>query len=52
VIEKSSQQRAGSEIFFGENRSWEIGMTVDTKRDELIRTPGQFGWDGGFGTSM
>jgi CubicO group peptidase (beta-lactamase class C family) len=45
------QQRAGSEIFFGASRSWGFGMAVDTKRDELFRTPGRFGWDGGLGTS-
>jgi CubicO group peptidase (beta-lactamase class C family) len=45
------QQREGSEIFFGVNRSWGFGMAVETKRDELFRTPGRFGWDGGLGTS-
>jgi CubicO group peptidase (beta-lactamase class C family) len=45
------QQREGSEMFFGAHRSWGFGMAVDTKRDELFRTPGRFGWDGGFGTS-
>ncbi len=45
------QQLEGSEIFFGANRSWGFGMAVETKRDELFRTPGRFGWDGGFGTS-
>jgi CubicO group peptidase (beta-lactamase class C family) len=45
------QQREGSEIFLGANRSWGFGMAVDTKRDELFRTPGRFGWDGGLGTS-
>jgi hypothetical protein len=45
------QQREGSEIFFGTSRSWGFGMAVDTKRDELFRTPGRFGWDGGFSTS-
>jgi CubicO group peptidase (beta-lactamase class C family) len=45
------QQREGSEIFFGANRSWGFGMAVETKRDELFRTPGRFGWDGGLGTS-
>jgi CubicO group peptidase (beta-lactamase class C family) len=38
-------------MFFGAHRSWGFGMAVDTKRDELFRTPGRFGWDGGFGTS-
>jgi CubicO group peptidase (beta-lactamase class C family) len=45
------QQREGAEIFFSSNRSWGLGMAVETKRDHLFRTPGRFGWDGGFGTS-
>ena len=45
------QQREGAEIFFSSNRSWGFGMAVETKRDNLFRTPGRFGWDGGFGTS-
>ncbi len=45
------EQRAGSEIFFGSNRSWGFGMAVEIQRDEIFRTPGRFGWDGGTGTS-
>jgi CubicO group peptidase (beta-lactamase class C family) len=45
------EQRAGSEIFFGEHRSWGFGTAVEIKRDEIFRTPGRFGWDGGLGTS-
>ncbi len=45
------EQRIGAEIFFGTNRSWGFGMAVDTRRDEIFRTPGRFGWEGGFGTS-
>jgi CubicO group peptidase (beta-lactamase class C family) len=45
------EQRAGSEIFFGAHSSWAFGMAVDIRRDEIFRTPGRFGWDGGFGTS-
>ncbi len=45
------EQRAGSEIFFGAHGSWGFGMGVDIQRDEIFRTPGRFGWDGGFGTS-
>lgn len=44
-------QREGAEIFFGTNSSWGFGVAVATKRDEIYRTPGRFGWDGGFGTS-
>ncbi len=45
------EQRAGSEIFFGPYSSWGLGMAVDIQRNEIFRTPGRFGWDGGFGTS-
>ncbi|MBL6749746.1 MAG: beta-lactamase family protein [Nevskia sp.] len=45
------EQRAGSEVFFGNYRSWGFGMAVDIRRNEIYRTPGRFGWDGGFGTS-
>jgi CubicO group peptidase (beta-lactamase class C family) len=45
------EQRAGSEIFFGSNSSWGFGMAVDIRRDEIFRTPGRFGWNGGFGTT-
>ena len=44
-------QRLGSEIFFGNFGSWGLGMAVDIQRDQIYRTPGRFGWDGGFGTS-
>jgi CubicO group peptidase (beta-lactamase class C family) len=45
------EQRTGSEIFFGTHSSWGFGMAVDIRRDQTFRTPGRFGWDGGFGTS-
>ena len=45
------EHRAGSEIFFGEFRSWGLGMSVDIARREIYHTPGRFGWDGGMGTS-
>lgn len=45
------EQRAGSEIFFGNHRSWGFGMAVEIERNDIFRTPGRFGWDGGFGTS-
>ncbi|HEY1786396.1 MAG TPA: serine hydrolase domain-containing protein [Pirellulales bacterium] len=45
------EQRAGSEIFFGNYRSWGFGMAVEIHRNDLFRTPGRFGWDGGLGTS-
>jgi len=45
------EQRAGAEVFFGAHRSWGLGMAVETQRNEIFRTPGRFGWDGGCGTS-
>jgi CubicO group peptidase (beta-lactamase class C family) len=45
------EQREGSEIFFGSHSSWGFGMGVNIARDEIYRTPGRFGWDGGLGTS-
>lgn len=47
----TAEQRAGNEIFFGDYRSWGFGMAVETRRNEIYRTPGRFGWDGGLGTS-
>jgi CubicO group peptidase (beta-lactamase class C family) len=43
--------RAGSEIFFGSHSSWGFGMEVDIARDQLFRSPGRFGWNGGLGTT-
>jgi CubicO group peptidase (beta-lactamase class C family) len=47
----TAEQKAGTELFFGESRSWGMGLAVTTKRDELWGTPGRYGWDGGFGTT-
>ena len=43
--------RAGSEMFFGDYRSWGFVMSVDIRRDDLFHNPGRFGWDGGTGTT-
>jgi CubicO group peptidase (beta-lactamase class C family) len=45
------EQRAGSEIFFGDFSSWGLGMAVDIKRREIFHSPGRYGWPGGLGTS-
>ncbi len=34
-----------------EKHGWGLGMAVVTAKDELGRSPGSFGWDGGLGTS-
>jgi CubicO group peptidase (beta-lactamase class C family) len=47
----TAEQKLGSEIFFGDNRGWGMGMSVFTRRDNLCNVPGRFGWDGGYGTS-
>ncbi|TVT01629.1 beta-lactamase family protein [Amycolatopsis bartoniae] len=47
------EQKALSGFFPGyfDNRGWGFGVGVVTRRDGIARTPGQFGWDGGLGTS-
>jgi CubicO group peptidase (beta-lactamase class C family) len=47
----TSEQKLGSEIFFGANRGWGMGLSVFTGRDDLCNVPGRFGWDDGYGTS-
>src|SRR6266849_2408335 len=47
----TSEQKLGSELFFGENRGWGMGLSVFTRRDDLYTAPGRFGWDGGYATS-
>ncbi|MBV8409883.1 MAG: beta-lactamase family protein [Alphaproteobacteria bacterium] len=47
----TSQQKAGTELFFGHGASWGMGGAVVTRRTDLYATPGRFGWDGGYGTS-
>jgi CubicO group peptidase (beta-lactamase class C family) len=43
--------KLGSELFFGDNRGWGLGLSVFMRRDNLCTAPGRFGWDGGYGTS-
>jgi CubicO group peptidase (beta-lactamase class C family) len=45
------EERTGAEMFFGTSSSWAFGMAVDVRRGDIHRTPGRFGWDGGYGTS-
>jgi CubicO group peptidase (beta-lactamase class C family) len=47
----TSEQKLGSELFFGDVRGWGMGLSVFTRRDDVYTTPGRFGWDGGYGTS-
>jgi CubicO group peptidase (beta-lactamase class C family) len=34
-----------------DNHGWGFGVQVVTRRDDVSAVPGQYGWDGGFGTS-
>jgi len=49
----TAEQRAASDFFpgFWDNRGWGFGMAVVTRRDDLARSVGTYGWDGGYGTS-
>jgi len=49
----TTEQKAASEFFpnFWDNRGWGFGVAIITRRDDLARTVGTFGWDGGYGTS-
>lgn len=46
-------QKAVSGLYPGhfDDRGWGFGVQVVTRRDDIAATPGQFGWDGGLGTS-
>lgn len=44
-------QKQGAELFFGDAKSWGLGLAVTVRRTDLWETPGRFGWDGGLGTS-
>jgi CubicO group peptidase (beta-lactamase class C family) len=50
----TAEQKAVSDFFpnFWDNRGWGFGMAIITRRDDLVRTVGTFGWDGGYGTSL
>ena len=37
---------------FWETHGWGLGLAVVTRRHDLGPSPGSFGWDGAFGTSM
>lgn len=47
------EQIAKSDFFphFFETHGWGYGMAVVTAPDAVSKTPGRYGWDGGFGTS-
>jgi CubicO group peptidase (beta-lactamase class C family) len=37
---------------FWDTHGWGFGLAIDTVRAELFMTPGRYGWDGGYGTSL
>jgi CubicO group peptidase (beta-lactamase class C family) len=49
----TAEQKSASDFFpaFWDNRGWGFGMAVVTRRDDLARSVGTYGWDGGYGTS-
>lgn len=46
-------QKAVSGFISGyfDNRGWGFGLEIVTRRDSVSAVPGQYGWDGGLGTS-
>lgn len=36
---------------FFDSHGWGFGVSVITRRDQVAAVPGQYGWDGGMGTS-
>jgi CubicO group peptidase (beta-lactamase class C family) len=49
----TAAQKAASNWVAGwfESRGWGFGMSVVTRRDEIARSVGTYGWDGGLGTT-
>jgi len=49
----TAAQKAASDWLPGwfESRGWGFGMSVVTRRDEIARSVGTYGWDGGRGTT-
>jgi CubicO group peptidase (beta-lactamase class C family) len=47
------EQKAASDLGAGffDRYGWGFGMAVVTRRDGVATVPGQYGWDGGLGTS-
>lgn len=45
------QQRRDASLFLGDSSGWGLGMAVGMGDDGLAISPGNFGWDGGLGTS-
>lgn len=50
----SAAAKAASPFFpgFWEHYGWGFGVSVVTRRGTISETPGRYGWDGGFGTTL
>jgi CubicO group peptidase (beta-lactamase class C family) len=48
------EQKAASTFFpsFWDARGWGLGVSTITRRNDVGPSPGSFGWDGAFGTSL
>ncbi|MBM7770196.1 CubicO group peptidase (beta-lactamase class C family) [Actinokineospora baliensis] len=49
----TAAQKAGGGLVDGffDTTTWGFGLSVVTARDDIHKTPGRFGWEGGLGTS-
>ncbi len=47
-------QKAASFFYpgFWDSQGWGFGMSVVTRRDGVAASPGRYGWDGGYGTTL
>jgi CubicO group peptidase (beta-lactamase class C family) len=50
-LTEAQKADADARFILGENRGWGLGLSVVTRRSDIAAVPGQFGWDGGYGTS-
>lgn len=48
---KPEQRGMVAAPFLGEERTWSLGLSIITRRNDVAASPGRFGWDGGMGTS-
>jgi CubicO group peptidase (beta-lactamase class C family) len=50
----TAEQKSPSPFFanFWDARSWGLGVSIVTRRDDVASVPGRFGWDGAYSTSL
>lgn len=48
------EQKGSAPFFegFWESRGWGLGLSIVTRRDDVGSSPGRFGWDGAFSSSL